>query len=40
MKNLRVRSAAFALVLVPFLGFGSSAKLAPDLAQIGPQSKG
>src|SRR6185369_5155500 len=30
---------AFALVLVPFLGFSSSAKLAPDLAQIGPQSK-
>jgi hypothetical protein len=39
MKNLRVRSAAFALVLVPFLGFSSSAKLAPDLSQIDPQSR-
>src|SRR6266852_1008168 len=39
MKNLQVCSAVFALVLVPFLGFGRSAKLASDLAQIGPQSR-
>ena len=38
MNKLRVRSARFALVLIPLFCFGRSPKLAPDLDNVDPQS--